>query len=123
VSRRLSRLKAGRLSIQALAAVEQIECRCGKVPQRLLADSAAITQGKIDQLSPRRAAPRRAGLGWAGLEAYGPPPKESEDVTAETLRNRRSQRRHEPGAAKKYRGLMPSDAGKEAYRRRKLRAP
>ena len=95
---------------QAMATVEQIECRCGKAPERLLADGTAITQGEIDQLSQRH----------AGLEVYSPPPKEHEDVTAETLRKRRWQRRHEPDAVKKWRVLMASDAGKGVYRRRKL---
>ncbi len=43
----------GRLHDRALAVetVGQIERRCGKAPQRLLADGTAITQGEIDRLS------------------------------------------------------------------------
>jgi len=94
----------------AIQTIEQIERRCGASPQRLLADATAITQGEIDQLSQR----------YAGLQVYSPPPKERDDVTAETLRNRKSQRRHEPDAVKQWRALMTSDAGKAVYRRRKL---
>jgi transposase len=94
----------------AMETVEQIERRCGTAPERLLADATAITQSEIAQLSQRH----------AGLQVYSPLPKEREDVTAETLRNRRSQRRHEADAVKAWRELMASDAGKEVYRRRKL---
>jgi transposase len=94
----------------AMATVEQIARRCGTAPERLLADGTAITQGEIAQLSQRH----------PGLRVYIPLPKEREDVTAETLRNRRSQRRHEPDAVKEWRTLMASDAGKAVYRRRKL---
>jgi transposase len=94
----------------AMETVAQIQRRCGKAPQRLLADGTAITQGEIDQLSQRH----------PGLQVYSPLPKEREDVTAETLRNRKSQRRHEPDAVKQWRAVMASDAGKAVYRRRKL---
>ncbi len=94
----------------AMETVEQIERRCGKAPQRLLADGTAITQGEIDQLSQQH----------PDLQVYSPLPKERDDVTAKTLRNRESQRRNEPEAVKQWRALMESDAGKAVYRRRKL---
>ena len=51
---------------------------------------------------------------------YSPPPKERDDVTAETLRKRQWQREHEPDALRDWRERMASEAGQAVYRRRKL---
>ena len=90
--------------------VQQVVERCGKAPERLLADQTAMTQGEIATLA--EAHPK--------LEVYSPPPAERGDVTPETLRNRRSQRRHEPEPVKQWRARMASEAGKDVYARRKL---
>ena len=54
------------------------------------------------------------------LHVYSPPAKEKAEVTPETERNRRSQRKHEAAAVKDWRARMESEAGKTVYRRRKL---
>lgn len=94
----------------AQGTVAQVVQRCGKAPERLLADQTAMTQGEIVSLA--EAHPE--------LEVYSPVPAEREDVTPETLRNRRSQRRHEPPPVKQWRARMASEAGKAVYARRKL---
>ena len=71
--------------------IEKIAARCGRVPQRLLADTV-----------------------------YSPPPPERTDVTVETLRKRLWIRRHEPPAVQAWRARMASAEGQETYRRRKL---
>jgi transposase len=90
--------------------VAEIERRCGTTPTRLLADSRAMTQDDI--------------VGFAEthptLTIYAPLPAEREDVSAETLRKRRWQREREPDALRDWRARMASEAGKLAYRRRKL---
>jgi hypothetical protein len=90
--------------------VEAIAERCGRVPQRLLADTTAMTQEDIVKLAERH----------PDLTVYSPPPPESTEVTAETLRKRRWKRRHEPSAVQAWRARMASEEGQEIYRRRKL---
>jgi transposase len=94
----------------ATETVAQIERRCGVVPDRLLADGTAITQDEIEQLSQRS----------PGLRVYSPPPKERQNVTAETVRKRRWKHKHEPAAVREWRERMAGEAGKTVYRRRKL---
>lgn len=94
----------------AMGTLDQIERRCGALPERVLADGTAITQGDIEQLSHRKPA----------LLVYSPPPSERDDVTAETKRKRLWKRRREPEAVKEWRDRMASEAGQEVYRRRKL---
>jgi transposase len=94
----------------APASVKQVVERCGQAPERLLADQTAMTQGDIAAFAEQH--PK--------LEVYSPPPEERDDVTAETLRNRRSQRRHEPEAVKLWRARMASDEGKAIYAKRKF---
>ena len=90
--------------------VETIAERCGRVPQRLLADTTAMTQEDIVKLAERH----------PDLTVYSPPPPERTEVTAETLRKRRWKRRHEPSAVQAWRARMASEEGQEIYRRRKL---
>jgi transposase len=90
--------------------VAQVERRCGSVPDRLLADATAMTRDEIEGLAQRH----------PDLQVYSPPAKEKAEVTPETERNRRSQRKHEAPAVKDWRARMDSEAGKTVYRRRKL---
>ena len=90
--------------------VAQIEQRCGAPPTRLLADGTAMTQDEIVGLAEH----------CPGLTVYTPPPRERDDVTAETLRKRQWQRQHEPDALRDWRARMASKAGQAVYRRRKL---
>ena len=59
--------------------VETIVERSGRLPQRLLTDTTAMTQDDIVKLTER----------YLGMTVYSPPPPERTDVTAETLRKRR----------------------------------
>ena len=66
--------------------VEKVAERCGRAPQRLLADTTAMTQDDIVKLAEQH----------PDLTVYSPPPSERPNVTAKTLRTRRWRRRHEP---------------------------
>jgi transposase len=90
--------------------VEKVAERCGSAPQRLLADTTAMTQDDIVELAEQH----------PDLTVYSPPPPERPNVSAKTLRNRRWKRRHEPPAVKAWRARMASEEGQEVYRRRKL---
>ena len=90
--------------------VEKIAERCGQVPQRLLADTTAMTREDIVKLAAR----------YPNMTVYSPPPPERTDVTAETLRKRRWRRRREPPMVQAWRARMASEEGQQTYRRRKL---
>ena len=90
--------------------IDNITARCGRVPQRLLADTTAMTQQDIVTLD----------AGYPEMKVYSPPPPERTEVTAGALRKRRWKRRHEPAAVQVWRARMASDEGQETYRRRKL---
>jgi transposase len=90
--------------------VEKVAARCGCAPQRLLADTTAMTQDDIVKLAEQH----------PDLTVYSPPPSERSNVTAKTLSTRRWRRRHEPPAVMAWRARMASEEGQEVYRRRKL---
>jgi len=90
--------------------VETIVERSGRLPQRLLTDTTAMTQDDIVKLTER----------YPGMTIYSPPPPERTDVTAETLRKRHWKRCHEPPAVQAWRARMASEDGQQTYRRRKL---
>jgi transposase len=90
--------------------VAKVAERCDQVPQRLLADTTAMTQEDIVALAERH----------PEMNIYSPPPPERSDVKASTLRSRLWKRRHEPPAVAAWRVRMASDEGHEVYRRRKL---
>ena len=90
--------------------VEKVAERCGRAPQRLLADTTAMTQDDIVKLAEQH----------PDLTVYSPPPSERPNVTAKTLRTRRRRRRHEPPPVMAWRARMAIEEGQEVYRRRKL---
>jgi hypothetical protein len=90
--------------------VEKIAERCGRAPQRLLADTTAMTREDIVKLAERH----------PDMTVYSPLPPERTEVTAETLRKRRWIRRREPAPVQAWRARMASEDGQEVYRRRKL---
>jgi Transposase DDE domain len=94
----------------ATGLVEGIAERCGQAPQRLLADTKAMTQEDIVALDAR----------FAELRVYSPPPPQREDVSAETKRKRDWQRRHEPPPVQAWRERMAGEEGQAIYKRRKL---
>jgi Transposase DDE domain len=90
--------------------MEKVAERCGHAPQRLLADTTAMTQDDIVKLAEQH----------PDLTVYSPPPAERSNVTAKSLRTRHWRRRHEPPAVMTWRERMASAEGQEVYRRRKL---
>ena len=90
--------------------VEKVAERCGRAPQRLLADTTPMTQDDIVKLAEQH----------PDLTVYSPPPSERPNVTAKTLRTRRRRRRHEPPPVMAWRARMAIEEGQEVYRRRKL---
>ena len=90
--------------------VATIAERCGRAPQRLLADTTAMTRQDIVKLAERH----------PDMTVYSPPPPERTDVTAETVRKRHWRRRREPASVQAWRERMASEDGQETYRRRKL---
>jgi transposase len=94
----------------ATGVVEQIAQRSNRVPQRLLADTRAMTQDDIVQL----------GEAHPALRVYSPPAAQRLAVKPETERKRRWSRRREPPAVTAWRARMASEEGQETYRRRKL---
>jgi transposase len=94
----------------AMGTVAEIERRCGAAPERLLADGTAVVQDDIAGLAGQ----------YPDLAVYSPVPKARADVTKETLRKRRWQRRREPEPVKAWRERMETEEAKEIYRRRKL---
>ena len=90
--------------------VEVITERCGRVPQRLLADTRAMPQDDIVKLAEH----------YPSMTVYSPPPPEHAEVSAESLRKRHWTRRHEAPAIQAWRARMASEDGQQTYRRRKL---
>ena len=90
--------------------VAKVAERCGRAPQRLLADTTAMTREDIVTLAQQH----------PNMTVYSPPAPERSDVKASTLRARRSKRRREPPAVVAWRARMASEEGQEVYRRRKL---
>jgi transposase len=90
--------------------VAKVAERCGQAPQRLLADTTAMTKDDIVKLAEQ----------YPDTTVYSPPPPERADVTAKTLRTRRWRRRREPPVVNAWRTRMASEEGQEVYRRRKL---
>ena len=90
--------------------VEKVAERCGQAPQRVLADTTAMTQKDIVALAER----------YPAMTVYSPPPPDNPNATAKSLCTRRWKRRHEPPAVMGWRARMASEEGQEVYRRRKL---
>jgi transposase len=89
--------------------VEQIEARCAAVPQRLLADTGAMTVDDIASLADA----------YPGMTIFSPPPEEGDEVTAETRRKRDWKRRREVPAVRNWRERMAGEDAKLIYARRK----
>ena len=100
--------------------IEKIAERCGRVPQRLLADTTAMSREDADTTAMSREDIVKLAERYPDLTVYSPPPPERTDVTVETLRKRLWIRRHEPPAVQAWRARMASAEGQETYRRRKL---
>lgn len=88
----------------------QVARRCGRFPERALADQTAMRTediGAIAEMAP-------------DLRVYSPVPEERAEISPAGARNRRSQRRREPFAVAEWRQRMTTEAAQLVYRRRKL---
>jgi hypothetical protein len=82
--------------------IEQVRRRCGRSPDRLLADTRSITQADIvhfAELHPR-------------MTIYAPPAPEMPTASADSARKRLWRRSHEPAPLKAWRARMASEHGK-----------
>jgi hypothetical protein len=95
--------------------VAKVAERCGRAPQRLLADTTAMTREDIVTEDIVTLAEQHPDM-----TVYSPPAPERSEVKASTLRARRSKRRREPPAVMAWRARMASEEGQQVYRRRKL---
>jgi transposase len=95
----------------AVPMVDDIVRRYGQAPERLLIDTHYATAEDIVALAEYTAGP---------VTVYAPTPVEREDITAASLRNRKSKRAREPQSLKDWRSRMKSAAGQAIYRLRKL---
>ena len=91
--------------------VEDLVCRYGKAPERLLIDTHYATSEDIAALSAHPAGP---------VTVYAPAPRERESISARGLANRERKRAREPDGVKEWRSRMATQAGQEVYRLRKL---
>jgi len=90
--------------------VMQIQRRCARLPERLLADQTAMPIKDIAELGETDPA----------LCIYSPVPAARAEISAAAARVRSSQRRHEPQAVKAWRERMGSEEAQAVYGRRKL---
>jgi Transposase DDE domain len=89
--------------------VDNVVERCGQPPQRVLADTTAMTREDIVALDQR----------YPAMTVDSPPAPDNPNATAKSVRLRLWKRRHPP-AVKAWRARMASDDGQAVYRRRKL---
>jgi ribosomal protein L34 len=94
--------------------------RCGRAPQRLLADTTAMTREDIVTEDIVTEDIVTLAQQHPDMTVYSPPAPERSEVKASTLRARCSKRRREPPAVMAWRARMASEEGQEVYRRRKL---
>ncbi len=89
--------------------IRQIEARCGRAPDRLLADTGCITQGDI----------RTFAESHPGMVIFTPPPRDKADASPDSLRKRLWKRAREAEPLKRWRARMETEEGKAIYDRRK----
>jgi len=95
----------------AVPMVDDIVRRYGQAPEKLLVDTHYATAEDIVALAEQAAGP---------VTVYAPTPTERENITAASLRNRKSKRAREPQSLKDWRSRMATAAGQAVYRLRKL---
>jgi transposase len=89
--------------------LDQVRRRCGRMPDRLLADTRCIVQGDITAFAERHPT----------MLVYAPPPPDKADASPESLRKRAWSRAREPEPVRHWRTRMASDEGQQIYARRK----
>ncbi len=92
----------------APAMVEQVQQRCGKPPDRLLADTGAMTAADIDTLTQTH----------PSLQVFSPPPARKNASKPESKARYERNRAAEPQCLKEWRARMDSEEGQAVYKRR-----
>ena len=92
----------------APAIVAQVKQRCGKLPERLLADAGAMTAADIGTLAQT----------YPSMEVFSPPPARKDASKPESKARYQRNRAAEPRCLKEWRARMDSDEGQAIYKRR-----
>jgi hypothetical protein len=92
----------------APAMVAQVEQRCGKLPDRLLADTGAMTAADIVAIAQAH----------PSVQVFSPPPARKEASKPESKARYERNRAAEPQCLKEWRARMESEEGLVAYKRR-----
>jgi transposase len=88
--------------------VAQVKQRCGKLPDRLLADVGAMTATDIATLAQAH----------PSMQVFSPPPARKEASKPESKARYERNRAAEPQCLKEWRARMESDEGQAVYKRR-----
>lgn len=88
--------------------VAQVKQRCGKSPDRLLADTGAMTAADIAALAQTH----------ASMQVFSPPPARKAASKPESKARYERNRAAEPQCLKEWRARMESDEGQAVYKRR-----
>ncbi len=92
----------------APAMVAQVERRCGKSPDRLLADTGAMTAADIETLAQTH----------PSMQVFSPPPARREASKPASKARYERNRAAEPKCLKEWRARMDSEEGQGVYKRR-----
>jgi transposase len=92
----------------APAMVAQVNQRCGKSPDRLLADTGAMTAADIATLAQTH----------PSMQVFSPPPARKEASKPESKARYERNRAAEPQCLKDWRARMDSEEGQAVYKRR-----
>ena len=92
----------------APATVAQVEQRCGKLPNRLLADAGAMTAADIATLAQTH----------PSMQVFSPPPARKETSKPQSKARYERNRAAEPQCLKEWRARMDSEEGQAIYKRR-----
>jgi transposase len=88
--------------------VAQVEQRCGKLPDRLLADTGAMTAADIGTLAQT----------YPCMKVFSPPPARKDASKPDSKARYERNRAAEPQCLKEWRARMNSDEGQAIYKRR-----
>ena len=92
-------------------AIERVERRYGRVPDRLLVDQGIATRDQIAELHERK--PRSVAV-------FSPVPEDRTDIKPKSAKVRAANRAKEPPGLKEWRARMATDEGARAMIRRRL---
>ena len=88
--------------------VAQVERRCGKLPDRLLADTGAMTAADIVMITQTN----------PSVQVFSPPPARKQASKPERKARYERNRAVEPQCLKQWRARMDSEEGQAVYKRR-----